>query len=87
MKDITDEVIIDIIIRNTQSDLKMYYPVYCHCCGWYGLSKDTNVYPIADTGDYSDPTCQKCDSEVEDIEYLLIKYRNENKFDSTRDEY
>lgn len=38
-----------------------YYPVCCEWCGWMGMSCACGGGgQIADTGDYSDPTCPKC---------------------------
>ena len=46
-----------------KDEYKHYY--YCHCrsCGFSGWSKYFNGgKPLADTGDYSDIRCPKCNS-------------------------
>lgn len=42
-------------------DTAKYYEVICDKCSWSGCSKDCGGGgQIADTGDYSDPTCPIC---------------------------
>jgi len=54
--------------RYSAKDYEKYYPCQCNICGWSGLSKDCDGGgPMADTGDYNDPTCPKCHGDVSDI--------------------
>lgn len=42
-----------------------YYNAECEKCGWYASSQYCNGGgAIADTGDYSDPTCPICDAVI-----------------------
>lgn len=42
-------------------DDKKYYPVFCTCCGWIGMSNQSEGgKQIADTGDYDDIYCPIC---------------------------
>ncbi len=53
----------------TAKELEQWWAAKCPQCGWEGLSRDCNGgTSIADTGDYSDVLCPKCDTEVEDGE-------------------
>lgn len=50
----------------SEEDLKKWWVAKCPKCGWEGLSRDCGGgYPIADTGDFDDPTCPKCDTIVD----------------------
>lgn len=41
-----------------------WYDAECESCGWFGSSQYCGGgYAIADTGDYSDPTCPVCSAE------------------------
>lgn len=52
-------------------DLKQYYPTLCMCCGYKGSSEEWDCHAIADTGDYSEPTCPKCGNPgMEDAENI-----------------
>jgi predicted RNA-binding Zn-ribbon protein involved in translation (DUF1610 family) len=43
-----------------------WYAVTCPKCGWKGSSRDCDGgEQIADTGDYNDPLCPRCGSNVE----------------------
>lgn len=45
----------------------IYYDVRCPKCGWEGSTEDCGGgMPIADTGDYDDPTCPTCHEYVEE---------------------
>lgn len=82
MKKITPEQIEEIRRKYSGSSKAWeYYPVFCPGCGWYGMSDKCDSYPIADTGDHSEPTCPKCECEVQDIEYLTgdLRYKQANK--------
>lgn len=46
-------------------DKENYYPALCGNCGWKGMSSICGGGDaIADTGDYSDPCCPKCERET-----------------------
>ena len=46
-----------------EQDLDRYYPARCGDCGWVGISSAcTGGGPLADTGDYEDIYCPKCDA-------------------------
>lgn len=53
----------------TAEELKDWWAARCPKCGWEGLSRDCNGgTSIADTGDFSDVLCPKCNTKVEDGE-------------------
>ena len=44
-----------------------YWPAKCRACGWRGSSQKLNGgMAIADTGDYSELRCPRCDSVLID---------------------
>lgn len=50
----------------SEEDLKKWWVAKCPKCGWEGLTRDCGGgRAIADTGDFDDPTCPKCDTIVE----------------------
>ena len=50
----------------TKEELAKWWEATCPKCGWNGLSRDCGGgHSIADTGDFDDPTCPKCDTVVE----------------------
>ncbi len=50
----------------TKEELAKWWEATCPKCGWKGLSRDCGGgHSIADTGDFDDPTCPKCDTVVE----------------------
>jgi len=67
--------------KYTDKQLITYWMARCPECGWKGLSCDCNGFSaIADTGDYDDGYCPKCNSTIDSIEdvpkkYLLWIYR------------
>ena len=67
--------------KYTEEEKKRYWLARCFECGWKGLTCDANgFYQIADTGDYSEGTCPKCDSEIlehdeEENKHLLWIFR------------
>lgn len=67
--------------KYTEQEKKRYWMARCPECGWKGLTCDCNGFgPLADTGDYCDGFCPKCDAVVDDDEetpkrYLLWLFR------------
>lgn len=46
-----------------------YWPAICRNCGWYGTSEEAHGgESIADTGDYSEVVCPKCNRAVDDFD-------------------
>jgi hypothetical protein len=52
--------------KYTAEEMKKYWMARCYECGWKGLTIDCNGFgAIADSGDYDDGYCPKCNSIVE----------------------
>jgi len=61
--------------KYTDKQLITYWMARCPECGWKGLSCDCNGFSaIADTGDYDDGYCPKCNSTIDSIEDVSKKY-------------
>ena len=44
-----------------------YWPAKCRACGWRGMSNEcAGGMAIADTGDFSELRCPRCDSKLID---------------------
>lgn len=51
--------------RYTEQEKREYWHARCEECGWDGLTVDCEGFgPIADTGDYDDGYCPRCNSTV-----------------------
>ena len=51
-----------LVGRYSTDDLRLWWAAICPACGWRGLSRDASGgRPIADTGDFDELTCPRCD--------------------------
>lgn len=61
--------------KYTEEEYKKYWMARCEDCGWKGLTVDCSGFgQIADTGDYDDGYCPKCNNAVSDVDWERPKY-------------
>jgi len=57
--------------KMVETELNCYWPAACNACGWIGSSEDAHGgRAIADTGDFSDVTCPKCEQVLGDYDLI-----------------